>query len=56
MKKQVFVIEVNNTQNQNWQGSVQWVQGQKKIAFRSALELLRLMDSVVEDKKDEASV
>lgn len=47
MKKQTFIIEVNNTENQSWQGEIEWVQGQKKLAFRSVMELLRMIDSVV---------
>lgn len=53
MKKITFIVEINDTQNQSWQGTVNWVQGQKKEAFRSVMELLRLLDSVVvkEEKK-----
>lgn len=53
MKKQTFILEVNDNQNQSWQGTVDWVQGQKKEAFRSVMELLRLLDSAVgnEEKK-----
>lgn len=47
MKKRTFILEVNDNQNQSWQGTVEWVQGQKKEAFRSVMELLRLLDSVV---------
>lgn len=53
MKKQTFILEINDTQNQSWQGKVEWVQGHKKETFRSVMELLRLVDSVVgeEDAK-----
>ncbi len=51
-KKRTFIIEVNDTQNQSWQGSIEWVQGQKKQAFRSVLELLKLMESAI-SKEDE---
>lgn len=47
MKKETFILEINDTQNQSWQGKVEWVQGQKKETFRSVMELLRLIDSVV---------
>lgn len=51
-EKQVFVLEVIDTQNQSWQGKIEWVQGKKKESFRSVMELLRLIDSVVcEDDK-----
>lgn len=45
--KQTFILEVNSTQNQSWQGNVEWIQGKKKQSFRSVMELLRLIDSVV---------
>ena len=42
MKKQTFILEVNDSQNESWQGSVEWIQGEKKQPFRSVMELLRL--------------
>ena len=50
-KKQTFVVEIQDTQSQSWQGSVEWVQGQKKQSFRSVMELLRLMDSTVSEEE-----
>lgn len=50
MKKQTFIIEVEDVQNGSWQGSIEWLQGKKKQAFRSLLELLNLLDSAVEKK------
>lgn len=52
--KQVFVLEVNKTENQSWQGKIKWIQGKKKESYRSVIELLRLMDSVVYEKEDMA--
>lgn len=46
-KKQTFILEINDDQNQSWQGKVEWIQGQKRQSFRSVMELLRLIDSVV---------
>ena len=40
-----FIIRVQHRQNASWQGSVQWVEGGKEQHFRSALELIKLMDS-----------
>lgn len=51
MKKNTFILEVYDTQNQSWQGKVEWIQGQKKESFRSVMELLRLIDSVVEEEE-----
>ena len=46
-KKQTFIIEINDTQNGSWQEKIEWVQGKKGQSFRSVMELLRLVDSVV---------
>lgn len=54
MKKQTFILEINDNQNQSWQGQIEWVQGQKSQSFRSVIELLNLLDSVIneEDRPD----
>lgn len=51
-KKQTFIIEVVDTQDSTWQGKVNWVNGKKEQAFRSVMELLRLVDSVVGEEKE----
>ena len=52
--KHNFVVSIMRTENHSWQGTLSWVEGDKKENFRSALELLRLMDSAVssEEEKD----
>lgn len=49
-----FIIQIKGTENGTWQGTVDWVEKKEKVAFRSALELIRLMDSSIsnEDEKD----
>ncbi len=47
MEKQTFVVEVVDHQRSTWQGHISWVQGNKKISFRSVMEMLYLMDSVI---------
>lgn len=49
-----FVIQVMGTDNGTWQGTVDWVEEKKKVAFRSLLELIRLMDSSIsiQEKKN----
>lgn len=44
---QSFVIEVKSRENSTWQGTITWVEGKKKENFRSALELIRLIDSTL---------
>ncbi len=48
-----FVVRILNTDNATWQGTVAWTEGKKTVPFRSALELLRLIDEVVQ--KDETN-
>jgi hypothetical protein len=49
-KHNTFVVSILYTQNSSWQGSVDWItkEGTKTQCFRSALELIRLIDSAVE--------
>lgn len=49
---QSFVVEVKSCENHTWQGTITWVEGQKKENFRSALELIRLMDSALVEKNE----
>ena len=46
---ETFIINIRYNQNATWQGDVKWVQGQKSQTFRSALELIHLLDSAVAD-------
>ena len=50
-----FVVHVQFRQNATWQGTVQWVDANKTQRFRSALELLKLMDEAL-DGNDEVTV
>jgi len=45
-----FVVTVLFRQNTSLQGIVQWCDGKAVLPFRSALELLHLMDSAIEMK------
>jgi len=42
-----FEITVKFTQNSTWQGHIHWIENNKKQNFRSALEMLKLMDEAV---------
>lgn len=54
---ETFIVDIKCKKNHTWQGTVKWVGGQKEIPFRSALELIKLMDSAMkseeEDKQEE---
>ena len=49
-----FLVEILSCENHSWQGRLTWVEKQKIENFRSALELIKLMDSAVpsKDEKD----
>ncbi len=42
-----FAVRVMFRQNASWQGTVTWLEGERTENFRSALELLLLMDGVL---------
>ena len=42
-----FIVQVKYRQNSTWQGQVVWAEENKKVYFRSALELLKLMDGAL---------
>ncbi len=44
---ETFLVQICNTQNATWQGTVAWTDGRKQETFRSALELIKLIDSVL---------
>lgn len=47
-KANSFVILIKDTQNGTWQGTIEWIEKNKKQYFRSALEMIKLIDSAVE--------
>lgn len=52
-KYNTFVVSILYTQHSSWQGSIDWIsRGEKKTqCFRSALELIRLIDDAVGGEK-----
>ncbi len=43
-----FIVNIKSTDNASWQGTLTWVNENKTVPFRSALELIKLMDSATE--------
>ena len=43
-----FVVRVQYRQNATWQGQVTWAEGRETRSFRSALELLKLIDNALD--------
>ena len=49
--QETFVVKIHYNQNATWQGTVDWINQKKQTRsqhFRSALELIRLIDSTME--------
>lgn len=42
--KNTFNISVLFRKNATWQGTLKWVEGGREVTFRSALELIKLID------------
>nr|WP_315023107.1 hypothetical protein [uncultured Aminipila sp.] len=47
-EKATFILQIKFRQNASWQGTVQWVEKKQKLNFRSALELIKIIDSACE--------
>ena len=45
--KGTFIVKIEHCNNESWQGEVVWADEEKREKFRSALELLKLMDEAV---------
>ena len=44
-----FLIRIQFRQNSTWQGTIQWLEENKTLPFRSVLEMLHLMEEAVEN-------
>ena len=42
-----FLVTIHHQDNHSWQGVIQWLDTGKTIHFRSALEMLTLMEQAV---------
>ena len=51
-KNQTFIIEIKGTENQAWQGCITWTDTNKKECFRSALEMIKLIDSTLNENEE----
>lgn len=52
-KEEVFMVQILDRQNTTWQGTITWTESGRKATFRSALELLKLVDSQYELQRSE---
>ena len=49
-ERDTFLIEVRFRQHASWQGHVTWLRGKQKVAFRSVLELICLMQQALQTR------
>ena len=54
-KKATFVVNVQYRQNATWQGKVLWAETGRSRYFRSALELVKLIDGALDEAQMEGS-
>ena len=47
-KDATFVVHITKCENESWQGQVTWADKDEKMNFRSAKELMTLMDAALE--------
>ena len=47
-KDGTFVVHVNKCENGTWQGQVTWADRDEKLSFRSAMELMGIIDAALE--------
>ena len=50
-----FIIRVQHRQHSSWQGLVTWAEENRTVPFRSALELIKMIDEAVSDGEDDDS-
>lgn len=50
--EETFVIKILDRQNSTWQGNILWVDQQNEQYFRSALEMLKLIDGVLDMREN----
>jgi hypothetical protein len=48
--RETFVVQILNRQNATWQGVITWTEGRQTQSFRSALEMIKLIDSALADE------
>lgn len=58
VRKDRFVVHIHCRENATWQGKVLWVDQNRQCSFRSALELLKLIDGALgnNDKEEDSDI
>ena len=53
--KASFIVRVTSRQNATWQGSISWTERGVTKHFRSAVELIKLIDSALDEEEGKSS-
>ncbi len=53
--KNTFIVKLDNRQRDSWQGEVVWADENRTERFRSALELIKLMDEAMNSRAASAA-
>ena len=51
-KEGTFVVHVNKNENDTWQGQVTWADKDEKLSFRSAMELMSIIDAALNTEEE----
>ena len=51
-KEATFVVHINNTENDTWQGQITWADRDEKLSFRSAMELMSIIDAALNAEEE----
>jgi len=51
-KTGTFIVNVLRQDNASWQGELTWADTNRKMNFRSTLELIKMMDEALSDKEN----
>ena len=54
-RKASFIVRVTSRQNATWQGSISWTERGVTKHFQSALELIKLIDSALDEEEGKSS-
>ena len=52
-KHATFIVQIQYRQNATWQGQIVWAEKNETKYFRSALELIKLIDSALEETPEQ---
>lgn len=51
--RETFIVKIISAENATWQGNVTWIEQNKVQNFRSALELVKMLDEAISESNGE---